>query len=317
MSKQSSPKHINVPTETSGSSSPTTRANEPFQIINLSDLVLDVALLSMIHPSPQNKATPYVSKNVNTSGKSFVSEPIIPGEDKTIVEERSRSKGFEIRNCTLHTGGTEDQTEAERSVVDKELWNPDGDSSEKDEESVPEHDALERRSKKKVDEYVPEHAAHERRCKNIFDHVVNVDELTSDEESLTNIVTPSIDKRLQRRKGKAVVFEDSTSKEIKRKYDGIKSTPSRSSIGKPLFGPTRPWSKVITPTKKRKVVSSSDSEFEDLMEEEKKETEQGGDDNGGTDVEDSADGNDVETDEEKEVEEEGYATADSDSQEDI
>ncbi|XP_050909074.1 uncharacterized protein LOC127122839 [Lathyrus oleraceus] len=48
-----------------------------------------------------------------------------------------------------------------------------------------------------------------------------------------------------------------------------------------------------------------------LMEEEKIEVEHGGDDNGGTDVEDSAGGNDAETDEEKEAEGKLYATVDS------
>ncbi|XP_050914775.1 uncharacterized protein LOC127129673 [Lathyrus oleraceus] len=207
--KQSSPKHMHVPTETSGSSSRTVRANEPFQMINLDDLVLDVSPLSPIHPPPQKKATPFVSKNVKTTETS-----------------------------------------------------PDNDSSEKVEESVPEHAALERRSKKKVDECIFEHAAHERRSKKKANHDVNVDELTSDKEPLTNIVTPGIAKRLQRRKRKAMVFEDSPSKEIKRKFGGLKSTPSRSSIGKSHIGPTRSWSKVVTPTRKRKVVSFSDSEFE-------------------------------------------------------
>ncbi|KAI5420198.1 hypothetical protein KIW84_044109 [Lathyrus oleraceus] len=183
-------------------------------------------------------------------------------------------------NPTMHTGGTENQIEAERNAIDKELHkfltsvlkevnldvfpdvqtsleketSPDGDSSEKDEESVPEHATHVRRSKKKVNECVPEHASHERRSKNKVDHVVNVDDLTSDEEPLTNIVTPGITKRLQRRKGKAV--------EIKRKSGGMKNTPSRSSIGKSHVGPARSWSKVVTPTRKRKNVSSSDSEFE-------------------------------------------------------
>ncbi|XP_050920438.1 uncharacterized protein LOC127138075 [Lathyrus oleraceus] len=259
MSKQSSPKHLHVSTEISGSSSPTARANEPFQMINLSDLVLDVAPLSTIHPPPQKKATPSVSKNVKTSSKSFISEPTIPSEDKTVVEEGFRSKGSKMRNPIMHTGDTENQTEAERSVVDKELQkfvtfmlkevnsdvfpdvqtylaketSPDGDSSEKVEESVSEHAAHERRSKKKADECIPEHAAHERRTK-----------------------------RLQRRKGKVVVFEESPSKEIKRKSGGMKSTHSRSSIGKSHVGPARSWSKVVTHTRKRKYVSYSDSEFE-------------------------------------------------------
>ncbi|XP_050895148.1 uncharacterized protein LOC127101744 [Lathyrus oleraceus] len=245
---------MHVPTETSGSSSPNVSENEPFQMINLAYLVLDVASLSTIHPPPQKKATPSMSKNFKTYGKS--SEPIIPSEDKTTVEEGSRSKGFEMRNLTMHAGGTENQMEVERSSIDNELRN------EKAEESVPEHVALERRSKKKVDDCVPEYVSHERRSKKKVDHVVNVEELTSDEEPLTNIVTHGIAKRLQRRKGKTMVFEDSPSKEIKIKYGGLKSTPSRNSIGKSLVGPTRLWSKVVTPTRKRKVVSSSDSEFD-------------------------------------------------------
>ncbi|XP_050875378.1 uncharacterized protein LOC127079004 [Lathyrus oleraceus] len=201
----------------------------------MDDLVLDVSPLSTIHPPSQKKATPYVSKNVETSSKSSVSKPIIPNEDKTVVEEGSRSKGSEMKNPTMHVGGTENQMEAERSSIDKKLrkfvtsmlkevnldvfrdvqtylekeTSPDNDSSEKVEENVPEHAALERRSKKKVDECVPEHDAYERRSKKKIYHVVNVDELTSDEEPLTNIMTP-----------------------------------------------------VVTPTRKRKVVSSNDSEFE-------------------------------------------------------
>ncbi|XP_050896710.1 uncharacterized protein LOC127103500 [Lathyrus oleraceus] len=196
------------------------------------------------------------------------------------------SKGSDMRNPTKHTSGTENQIEAERSAIDKELqkfvtsllkevnsdvfpefkhiWQKKLDLMvilvKKTEESVPEHAAYERRSKKKADECVPEQAAHERRSKKKVDHVLNVDDLTYDEEPLTNIMTPSIAKKLQRRKGKVMVFEDSPSKEIKRKSGGMKSTPSRSSVGKSLVGPTRSWSKVVTPTRKRKVVSSKNAE---------------------------------------------------------
>ncbi|XP_050897235.1 uncharacterized protein LOC127104059 [Lathyrus oleraceus] len=114
----------------------------------------------------------------------------------------------------------------------------------------------------KDDECVPEQAAHERRSKKKVDYVINVDNLTYDEEPLTNIFDPGIAKRFQRRKGKVVMFEDYPSKEIKRKYGGMKSTPSRSSKGKYLVGPARSWSKVDIPTRNRKVVSSSDYMFE-------------------------------------------------------
>lgn len=259
---------MHSPIETILPSSPNVRENELFQMINLADLVLDVAPLSTVHPPPQKKATPHVSKNAKTSGKP--SEPIIPSKDKTVVEEESRSKGCEIKKTSMYADDTENPTEVERSVIDKELRKfvtsvlkevnsyvfpdvqislakesiPDNDSSEKAKESVHEHVARERRSKKKVD------------------LVANVEELTSDEEPLTNIVTSGIAKRLQRRKGKAVVFEDSPSREMKKKSGGLKGTPSRSSIGKSLVGPTRSWSKGVTPTRKRKVVSSSESELD-------------------------------------------------------
>ncbi|XP_050918380.1 uncharacterized protein LOC127135790 [Lathyrus oleraceus] len=174
----------------------------------------------MVHPQKKKKVTPSMSKNVKTSNKSY--EPIIPNKDKSVVEEESRSKGLELRNHSMHADNTENPTEAEKSATDKELRkfvasvlkevnsdvlqdvqtslakepSPDNDSGEKAEENVPKHVALERR------------------------------------KPLTNIVTLSIAKRLQRRKGKTVVFEDSPSREVKRKVGGLKGTPSRSSTGK-------------------------------------------------------------------------------------
>lgn len=58
------------------------------------------------------------------------------------------------------------------------------------------------------------------------------------------------------------MFEDSPSREVKRKAGGLKGTPSIRSTGKSLVGPTRSLSKVVTPTRKRKVVLSSESEFD-------------------------------------------------------
>lgn len=159
-------------------------------MINLADLVLDVSPLSTVHPPPQKKATSSVSKIVKTSGKS--SEPIIPSKDENIVEEESRIKGPELRNPSMHADGSENPMETERSATGKELRKfvvsilnevnsyvlpkfqtslekypiPDNDSSEKAEENVSEHAAHERRSKKKVE------------------LVINVEELTSDEEPL-------------------------------------------------------------------------------------------------------------------------------------
>ncbi|XP_050908144.1 uncharacterized protein LOC127121742 [Lathyrus oleraceus] len=89
-------------------------------------------------------------------------------------------------------------------------------------------------SSEKAEENFPNHAAHKGRSKNKVELVVNVEELTSDEEPLTNIVTPSIAKILHRHKGKTISFEDSPSREVKRKAGGLKGTPSRSFIGKSL-----------------------------------------------------------------------------------
>lgn len=66
--------------------------------------------MSAVHPPPQKKATPSVSKIVKTSGK--FSEPIIPSKDKNVVEEESRFKGSELRNPSMHAEGSESPTEA-------------------------------------------------------------------------------------------------------------------------------------------------------------------------------------------------------------
>ncbi|KAI5418664.1 hypothetical protein KIW84_043042 [Lathyrus oleraceus] len=267
---------MHISTEIVGSSSPTSRADKPFQMINLSDLVSDDAPLSMIPAPTQKKAKPFVSKNVKTSGKSSVSESTIPSEAKTV----------EVDSYVL--------PDVQTSLA-KET-SPDGDSSEKDDECVPEQAAHEIKSKKKVE------------------YVVNVDDLTSDEKPLTNILAPRIAKRLQRRKGKDVMFEDSPSKDIKRKFGSTKSTTSRSSKGKSPVGPTRSWSKVddsIRSNTARKIKLENLVKY--LMDEEEKEAEHVGDDNVGDDVEDYVGGND----EDKEAERGEYALADSDSQKDI
>lgn len=187
MSQHSSPTHMHVPTKTIGSSSPSSRENALLQMINLANLILDVSPLSMVHPPPQKKATPSVSKVVKTSGKS--SEPIIPSKDKNTTKEEYGLKGFELRNLNMHANDSVNPNAAERSATDKELRkfvasvlkevnsdvlpnvktslvkdpSPDNDLREKVEENVHDHAACEKRSKKKVE------------------LVVNVEELTSDE----------------------------------------------------------------------------------------------------------------------------------------
>ncbi|KAI5410384.1 hypothetical protein KIW84_055766 [Lathyrus oleraceus] len=70
-----------------------------------------------------------------------------------------------------------------------------------------------------------------------FTDIVNVDNLDSDDEPIENNLAPSIDKRLNNRKGKVVVSSSKPSK------------ASKKSVG---VGPVKGWSKVLTPaTKKR------------------------------------------------------------------
>ncbi|KAI5382573.1 hypothetical protein KIW84_070132 [Lathyrus oleraceus] len=215
-----------------------------------------------------------------TPGKSSASESTIPSEDKTFVEEDRISIDKELRKLiTSVMKGVDSNVFPDVQTYLAKETSLEGDSSEKADEYVPKQVVHERRSKKKDNECVPEQVAHERMSNKKVDYGVNIDDLTTDKEPLTNILALGIDKRLQRRKGKVVMFEDSLS-----------------------------WSKVVTPTRKRKVVSSSDSEFEieedvcDIthIDEEEKEVEHGGDDNVGDDVEDSIDGNIDENDEDKE-----------------
>lgn len=130
--------------------------------------------MSMVHPHPQKKATPYVSKVVNTSGKS--SKLIIPNKDKITAKGESRLKRFELRNPSMHANDPVNPMIAERSAIDKELRkfiasilgevnsdvfpdvqtslekdpSPDNESKENAEENVPDHTGRERRSKKKA-----------------------------------------------------------------------------------------------------------------------------------------------------------------------
>ncbi|XP_050889705.1 uncharacterized protein LOC127094993 [Lathyrus oleraceus] len=185
----------------------------------------------MVHPHPQKKATPYVSKVVNTSGKS--SKLIIPNKDKIIAKGESRLKRFELRNPNMHANDPVNPMIAERSATDKELRKfvasvlreVNSDIFPYVQTSLEKDPGPDNESRENAEENVPDHTGRERRRK-------------------------------------IAAFEDSPSREEKRKVDGLKRTPSRSSTGKSPARPTRSWSKVVTPTRKRKDVSSSESEFD-------------------------------------------------------
>ncbi|XP_050918359.1 uncharacterized protein LOC127135761 [Lathyrus oleraceus] len=154
-------------------------------------------------------------------------------------------KAYELRNPNMLVEDSINPTKVERTATDKELMKfvafvlkeVNSDVLLDVQTSLVKDPSPDNDSSEKVKENVPDHVSHERISKKKSELVVNVEELTSDEEPLTNI-------------------------EVKRKTDGLKGTPSRSSTGKYHVGPTRSWIKVTTPTRKRKIVSSSESEFD-------------------------------------------------------
>ena len=66
MSQHPSPDQMHASFEDRRSSPPNSRAKDSFQMINLSDLVLDVVPLSTLHPLSHNEEIPFSSKNVKT-----------------------------------------------------------------------------------------------------------------------------------------------------------------------------------------------------------------------------------------------------------
>ncbi|XP_050875031.1 uncharacterized protein LOC127078633 [Lathyrus oleraceus] len=157
--------------------------------------------MSKVHPPLQKTATPSVSKDVKTSGKS--SELIIPNKDKNTAEEESRLKGSELINPSMHVDDPVNPMALERSETDKELRKfvasvlkeVNSDALPDVQTSLAKDPSPENESREKAEENVPDHTARERRI--------------------------------------------SPSRKVKRKADGLKGTPCRSFIGKSPVGPTR------------------------------------------------------------------------------
>jgi len=96
--------------------------------------------------------------------------------------------------------------------------------------------------------------------------VVNVDELELDDMPLAHWLGESMAKRLRSNKGKAVLSEN---KNPKKKTTGVTDTP-KSKTKSTSVGPKKGWSKVtvkndVGSSRKRKAVSSSDSEYDAEM----------------------------------------------------
>ena len=73
MSQQLSSDSVHAPSKDKDSSPSNSRAEEPYRMVNPSDLVLDIAPLSIIPASTHEEATAYASRYVRTSGKSSFS----------------------------------------------------------------------------------------------------------------------------------------------------------------------------------------------------------------------------------------------------
>ncbi|KAI5398715.1 hypothetical protein KIW84_064188 [Lathyrus oleraceus] len=82
--------------------------------------------------------------------------------------------------------------------------------------------------------------------KNLVDQptdIVNIEELNSDDVPIGQRLAPDIAKRLKNRKDQVV---------------GFSNTPSKSVRKKVSVGPTKRWSKVVTPTPKKKSMKMKD-----------------------------------------------------------
>ena len=77
--------------------------------------------------------------------------------------------------------------------------------------------------------------------------IVNVIKLGSNEELVTKNLAPGIAKRLKNKRGKVMMNEGTPSKTAKKKF---------------IVGPTKSWSKLVDPTRNRKEISSSESDYD-------------------------------------------------------
>ncbi|XP_050908208.1 uncharacterized protein LOC127121816 [Lathyrus oleraceus] len=76
---------------------------------------------------------------------------------------------------------------------------------------------------------------------------MNVNELNSDEGPIAKNLSPGIAKRMKNRRDKVVMNE---------------GTPSKTAKKKAIVGPTKSLSKVVAPTRKKKEISSSESDHD-------------------------------------------------------
>ncbi|KAH1262425.1 hypothetical protein GmHk_02G005054 [Glycine max] len=211
--------------------------------------------------SPSVPSSPSSTKAPsNQEQPEFNIQPIqmIPGPAP--VPEKlvpKRQQGMKIsENPSLATSPREVDTEMDkkiRSIVSSILKNasvPDADkdvptsstpnaevfSSSSKEESIEEEDqATEETPAPRAPEPAP-------------GDLIDLEEVESDEEPIANKLAPGIAKRLQSRKGKTPITRSGRIKTIAQK----KSTP--------ITPTTSRWSKVAIPSKKRKEISSSDSD---------------------------------------------------------
>ncbi|XP_058783547.1 uncharacterized protein LOC131658250 [Vicia villosa] len=222
---------------------------DPLEMINLSDLVLDAVPLTTVEPIREEGSSTNPKKD-KLSGKSSTSlNKMIP---------RKASKASESKQIKASRAGDSlnNSDHAKMIGTDKQIWRMlatilteiESDDEQNVQTSsrirtsskgkcahslVSDDFILEKRSKKKADVCVP-------------NAVINLDDSSSKDDILANHLKLGIAKRLKKRKGKGVVVGHPQADTPMNKVRDVK--------GKAIIGPTKSWSKVVVPSKKRKVI---------------------------------------------------------------
>ncbi|XP_058762822.1 uncharacterized protein LOC131636192 [Vicia villosa] len=206
------------------------RVKDPLQMINLYDLVLNVVPLTTVEPirEVESSATP---KDAKLSGKYLTSL------SKMVLRSASRIDKSEKTNVSRVNDSSENLDHAK--MQDVQTSSTKGTGSKENYAGV--EIAFETKSKKKANVCVAK-------------VVINLDDLSTDDDLLTNYLNPELAERLKKIKGKVVVVDASSAKTPMKKVRDVK--------GKTSVGLAKSWSKVVVPSRKRKLISSSDFKTE-------------------------------------------------------
>ncbi|KAL5128466.1 hypothetical protein HKD37_14G040711 [Glycine soja] len=198
-------------------------------------------------PSNQEQPEFHIQPIQMIPGQAPVPEKLVP----------KRQQGVKIsENPSLATSPREVDTEMDkkiRSIVSSILKNASVPDADKDvpTSSTPNAEVLSSSSKERSTEeedQATEETPAPRAPEPAPGDLIDLEEVESDEEPIANKLAPGIAERLQSRKGKTPITRSGRIKTMAQK----KSTP--------ITPTTSRWSKVAIPSKKRKEISSSDSD---------------------------------------------------------